>query len=143
MPVLVQITIGSTILVGCALFQIWVLSVIISRLRSAPPLPVHGAGRRYFVRLAMIFFALLAAHTVHVYTWAIALVVIDALDGYEAPIYFALVSYTTLGYGDLTLTPDFRILGAFSAVTGILSFGLSTAFLVGYFTNAHKPWSDE
>jgi hypothetical protein len=32
------------------------------------------------------------------------------------------------------LAPEYRILGAFAAVTGLSAFGLSTAVLVGLFT---------
>lgn len=67
------------------------------------------------------------SHTLHVYLWSVWLLWIGALQAYEAAIYYVIVSYTTLGYGDFTLGPDFRILGAMSAVTGIIMFALTTA----------------
>ena len=83
-----------------------------------------------------VFGAFVLSHTVHVYLWALVVWLVGALSGYEEPIYFALVTYTTLGYGDVTLVPAFRILGAMASVTGILMFGLTTAFLVGVFARA-------
>ena len=44
-----------------------------------------------------------------------------------------LVTYTTVGYGDVIVGPDYRLFAAMAAVTGLLNFGLSTAFLVGLF----------
>lgn len=41
------------------------------------------------------------------------------------------MTYTTLGYGDITLDPGVRVFGSFSAITGLLTFGFSTAFLIG------------
>ena len=79
---------------------------------------------------------IVVSHMAQIYIWAIALQVSGALQGYERSIYFALATYTTLGYGDLVLTPDFQIFGAIAAVTGIINFGISTAFLVGYFARA-------
>ena len=73
----------------------------------------------------------MVARQVQIYVWAFAFWATGALQGYEAPIYFSLVTYTTLGYGDITLTEAFRILGAMASVCGILMFGLTTAFLVG------------
>ena len=142
MPVLLQIGAGSVTLVACALFQIWGMAEMIGRLRRSPrPTEPHGV-KQHFRALALLFAVLLACHTVHVYLWAVVLVVMGALNGYEPPIYFALITYTTLGYGDLTLSPDFRIFGTFAAVTGILSFGLSTAFLVSYLSRVIATMSE-
>lgn len=77
--------------------------------------------------LAMI----ILAHTIQVWIWAIALIGLGALQQFPDAIYFALVTYTTVGYGDLTISPEFRIFGAMASVTGLLGFGISTAFLVG------------
>ena len=49
-------------------------------------------------------------------------------------LYFSLVTFTTLGYGDIVLGEGLRIFGAFASVTGLLAFGLSTAFLVALMT---------
>ena len=43
--------------------------------------------------------------------------------------YFAGVSHTTLGYGDVVLSKPWRSLGPICAINGLLTFGCSTAFL--------------
>lgn len=133
MPVLVQICLGSAVLLGCSFLHIRVITALISRLRHTPIKPSSMTGRQQFYRTSFLFLVLLGSHTVQVYIWAATLLILGALTGYETPIYFSLVSYTTLGYGDVTLPGDFRIFGAMSSVNGILAFGLSTAFLVGFF----------
>ena len=77
--------------------------------------------------------ALLASHTVQVYMWALTFWLGGMLELFETAIYYALVSYTTLGYGDVTLGPAFRIYGAMSSVVGVFTIGMSTAFLVSFF----------
>lgn len=74
--------------------------------------------------------AVVVGHTLVVWVWALAFLFSGALPDMEQAIYFTLVTYTTLGYGDLVLGPDFRVFGSMAAVTGLLNFGLSTAFLV-------------
>lgn len=86
-----------------------------------------------FRRIIYVLMALLASHTVQVYMWAITFWLGGILESLEASIYFALVSYTTLGYGDITLGPAFRIYGAMSSVVGVFTIGMSTAFLVSFF----------
>jgi voltage-gated potassium channel Kch len=44
-------------------------------------------------------------------------------------IYFTAASITTLGYGDVVLKYPWRHLGTLIAITGVLMFGCSTAFL--------------
>ena len=40
------------------------------------------------------------------------------------------VTATTLGYGDITLSEEWRLLGAFEAMGGLILFATSTAFLM-------------
>jgi len=43
--------------------------------------------------------------------------------------YHSAVNYTTLGYGDLIMSPTWRLLGPLEAANGILMFGVSTAMI--------------
>ncbi|MFC6639847.1 two pore domain potassium channel family protein [Sulfitobacter sp. JBTF-M27] len=131
MPVAVQIALGSALLIICATIHISVAMVTVAWLRAKQPLR-HGLTYwSGFKTISALFLFLLFSHTVQIYVWAFTFWASGALQGYEAPIYFSLVTYTTLGYGDITLTETFRILGAMASVCGILMFGLTTAFLVG------------
>jgi hypothetical protein len=58
------------------------------------------------------------------YVWA------GALPTFAEALYFSLVTFTTLGYGDVTLHEEWRMLGAFQAANGILMFGWTTALIV-------------
>ena len=56
---------------------------------------------------------------------------ITLTDSHTA-FYFSMVTYTTLGYGDVVLTGDWRVLSAIQAATGVIIFGWTTA-LIYYF----------
>ena len=43
----------------------------------------------------------------------------------ESAFYFSGVTYTTLGYGDVVLPPEWRLLAPLEALAGILMCGLS------------------
>ena len=45
------------------------------------------------------------------------------------PFYFAFVNYTTLGYGDVVPSAEWRLIGPITAMNGVLLFGWSTAVL--------------
>ena len=38
-------------------------------------------------------------------------------------------NYTTLGYGDVVMSPSWRLLGPLEAADGMLMFGISTALI--------------
>ena len=48
---------------------------------------------------------------------------------FEQALYFSTVTYATIGYGDLLMPHEWRILGAIGG-WGIIMLGWSTAFLV-------------
>lgn len=133
MPVILQIGVGSSLLSLCIALHVFIATKLIAVLRFKLRTNSHAGVGKMFKAVSGILFVLVFSHTVQIYIWAIALWVFGALGGYEGPIYFALVTYTTLGYGDVTLGVSYRILGAMASVNGIIAFGLTTAFLVGFF----------
>lgn len=62
--------------------------------------------------------------------WAALYVWVDALPNMNDALYFSLVTFTTLGYGDISLGPEWRLLSAFEAANGIILFGWTTAIIV-------------
>ena len=73
--------------------------------------------------------ALMVAHTLEVFVWALAYAIVGAAPAGSDLLYFAFVNYTTLGYGDITPVQAWRLTGPMTAMNGILMFGWSTAVL--------------
>jgi hypothetical protein len=49
------------------------------------------------------------------------------VDTFEAALYFSMVTFTTLGYGDVTLDDSWRLLSSIQAANGVIMFGWTTA----------------
>jgi ion channel len=64
-----------------------------------------------------------------VLVWALAYAIVDAAPAGADLVYFALVNYTTLGYGDVIPMARWRLLGPMTAMNGVLLFGWSTAVI--------------
>lgn len=62
--------------------------------------------------------------------WAICYIQIGSFERLEEAMYFSLVTYSTLGYGDIILDQTHRLLGAFEAANGVIMMGWSTAIVV-------------
>jgi hypothetical protein len=61
-----------------------------------------------------------------------------SLTDTHAAFYFSMVTYTTLGYGDVVLTGDWRVLSAIQAATGVIIFGWTTALIYYYIQRIFK-----
>src|SRR5687768_11278634 len=75
-----------------------------------------------------------AVHTVEIWIYALLYRAVGLFAHFEEALYFSTVTYSTIGYGDLTLPHEWRVLGAIEGATGIIMLGWSTAFLVSLLT---------
>ncbi len=75
------------------------------------------------VVLSFFVLWLFLATVLEVWIWSILYVVIGALDDFETALYFSTVTFTTLGYGDIVLEKDWRLLASFEAANGLFLFG--------------------
>ncbi len=78
------------------------------------------------------------AHIIEVWVWAIVYIVIGTFSSLEAALYFSTTTFTTVGYGDLVLGMDWRLLSAFQSANGFILFGWSTAFIFEVMSKLYK-----
>ena len=126
MTLIDQILVGGGLFIGACILHLSFLALIVSVMRRAEDIT--------WISTTLLFMILAVSHIVHIGLWAVTLQWTGAFTNIEDALYFALTSYTTVGYGDVTLGPDSRILGTLSAFAGILTFGMSTALLVALFS---------
>ena len=62
--------------------------------------------------------------------WAWVYRFVGAIQGLEASLYFSGITFTTVGYGDITLAKCWQLLSVGEAVNGVLMAGWSTALLI-------------
>ena len=83
---------------------------------------------------------LLMLHVLEAFLWALLYVLLPAQAGlknlHEA-LYFSLVTFTTLGYGDITIHEKWQLLTGIEGMVGIVVFGMTTALL---FAVIQKCW---
>lgn len=132
MSTLIQVLLGSFILALCSIWHVACIAICVPLVRRVGRrFPPQSATINFAIILATAFAAIIAAHTIQIWAWAVTFVGIGALPNVADAFYFSTVTNTTLGYGDVVLTHDYRLFGTFAGVNGLLTFGLSTAFLVG------------
>lgn len=87
-------------------------------------------GRNFWTDMGIIsgaiLFALLA-HLTEMALWGGLFLMLGEFSDFGTAFYHSAVNYTSLGYGDLIMTPRWRFLGPLETANGMLLFGVSTA----------------
>ena len=99
------------------------LSAMLPGLRSALP---EGRFWPLTWRLLGVAWRLVLLHLAEIIVWGLFYWWQQCLPDAESSFYFSAVTYTTVGYGDLVLPQEWRLLGSVEGLTGILMCGLST-----------------
>jgi len=126
---LFQIVLGSTMIVVTTLIQGVFTMLGIERLREHLDRHATRSLLRSTLKLAVFVLWLFLATILEVWTWAILYLVLGAIGTLETAVYFSTVTFTTLGFGDITLGQEWRLLSSFEAANGLLMFGWSTALI--------------
>jgi hypothetical protein len=69
------------------------------------------------------------AHLIEIALWAVLFVICREFKDLASAFYHSAVNYSTLGYGDVIMSPSWKLLGPLEAADGALMFGVSTAMI--------------
>ncbi len=91
--------------------------------------PHEGNARRAFALLVVVL-GIFALHTVEIWAYALVYLGLGEVPDFESALYFSTVAFTTVGFGDIVMSPRWRVLSAIEAANGWILFAWSTAFLL-------------
>lgn len=103
---------------------------------------LNGKDRLRFSQLFWVSYVIQLMFVVallEVVVWAGAYVALGAVEGLEKAAYFSMVTFTTLGYGEIVLDERWRLLASCQAATGIIMFGWTTAIVIAAVQKAYFP----
>lgn len=127
----IQIALGTalmmvTILIGG--LSLWYMEYLLARFNPWLQREPHRPKMMLVLCIAAVWAMWIV--TAGVWLWALVLWGLGIFIHLETSVYFSLVAFTTLGFGDLLLPPEWRILAGMAAANGLLDFGLLTATLI-------------
>jgi hypothetical protein len=133
--VLTKLLLAFAAMAACVVVHASVVTWLLRRLRAAP-----DSGPRFWpvtavcVRVALW---IICSHLLEIAFWAFLYLFDPEIPNFEAAFYFSAVTYTTTGYGDIVLSPEWRLVGGIEALTGILMCGWSAAFFFAVLTRLY------
>jgi len=129
-PTLIPLAVGSSAVVSTILIHALALSATVNLVRRERRL--GRAGASFWIDVAIVAQAMsfaLVAHLIEIVVWAVLFVRCGEFSELGTAYYHSAVNYTTLGYGDVIMSPSWRLLGPLEAANGMLMFGVTTAMI--------------
>ncbi len=131
---LLPILLLSAVIVCNVLIQVygtvWWLSWISRTFKRKNISQFSGIAIR-LLSISFIFFSFL--HAFQTIIWALLYLYFPessiAFDSFSDAWYFSLVTFTSLGYGDIVLSGHWRLISGIEAINGIMLIGWSTALM--------------
>lgn len=126
-----QLILGTLVVVVTTLLHVASLVAMAGGLKwLAGIAPFESAVLKLCFELGVVVLCIIAVHVLEAWIWAALYQYLGEFDDVASALYFSVVTCTTLGYGDLTLSARWRLLASLQAIGGLILFGASTAFFL-------------
>lgn len=130
-----QLVLGAVVVVATVIVHAVSLEAI---LRALLAINIEWEARWRTLIFSVTVLAIFMAHVVEIAIWAMFYYFTDEIETLEAALYFSTSSFTTVGYGDLVLSEEWRLFGSLESANGMILFGWSTAFIFETVTRTYR-----
>jgi hypothetical protein len=123
---------GALLVVGTGMVQV-LAQLTLSGMMEVLPHPRQSSLPTFYMlaHSVVAVVVLMTGHMLQVTMWALLYHFdLGEFRNFGSALYFSLASFTTVGAGELSLSPGHRMVGALESAAGMLMFGWSTALLV-------------
>jgi hypothetical protein len=132
MAMLIQLLMGSAVLLANLALQILavvvVLRLLVRRIESGSS--PSSTGIDFWV-ISLVALTLFIGYLAQAAVWALLFTYVGRqFEAYDTAFYHSLVNFTSLGYGDIVMDENWRLMGALEAANGVLMFGIGASALL-------------
>ena len=89
-----------------------------------------GAKHRTTYVISVIMVVLFIGHMIQVAVWAALFMFVGEFDDLLTAYYHSMVNFASLGYGDIVMSEQWRLMGAIESCIGVLMFGVSAGAML-------------
>ena len=136
---LINMLIGLPMMMICLLVQtasaFWSVRHYV---RRTDRLDTHGGFFASTRPLLSAMIIMMVGNFVQILLWGGLFVILNEFTDYHVAIYHSAVNFASLGYGDIVMSKEWKMLGALEAVVGVLMLGMTSAALMAILSQMIK-----
>jgi hypothetical protein len=136
--VLINLVLGLSVMVLCLLLQIILLVYAIRYYFKYQIQKNSNTVISNLLVISGVMLLLLIGNLGQIAIWALLFMMQNEFHVFADAFYHSTVNFASLGYGDIVMSKEHRLLGALEAINGVLMIGISTAALMTPFKDAIK-----
>jgi hypothetical protein len=133
-----NILLGLVVMVVCLLVQALLVVVAIQfylHHRDRVATPSFGST---LLMISAVMLVLVLGNFLQIGIWAALFLQLGEFADFGTAAYHSAVNFSTLGYGDIVMSEERRMLGPMQAINGVLMVGVSTAVVMSALQDALK-----
>ena len=128
-----NLLIGLSVIVSCMIIQCAMIASVMRPIMKGSKSNEDASFFELALHLSLVLVTLLIGNLIQVAIWGTTFVILGEFDDINAAVYHSMVNFTALGYGDLVMSEQRRLLGGLEALNGMIMLGLSTSVMYGIF----------
>ena len=119
------LTIAACVAVQCVVVSLLLRSLVTLQRTRSFRLTIPVAS----LILTAVLLIMLAGNLLQIALWAGVFVLYGEFHDFGTAFYLSTVNFTTLGYGDIVLSKERRLLSGLEALNGVLMLGLTSSIM--------------
>ena len=135
---LINLLLGLSTMAACLLLQSILLIVALRYYSNHLYLVNSPSLWSNLIVINGVMMILIIGNLAQLTIWALIFWILGEFNDISAAIYHSAVNFATLGYGDVVMSDQHKILGPLEAINGVLMIGVTTATLMWAFQDTMR-----
>lgn len=135
---MINLVSGLGVMAVCLLLQSVLMVLVIRHYSRRKAARTDASFMANMALVSSVMMLLVLGNVAQLTLWAVLFYALGEFNHLHEAIYHSAVNFATLGYGDIVMSVEHRILGPLEAINGVLMIGVSTAALTAVFQDIVK-----
>lgn len=136
---LIHLLVGLPVMMLCLLLQaVFVTICLRYYVKHMQQRADRGTRTWGITLLSVVMLVATLGNFIQIGIWATLFILLGEFSDFETAFYHSGVNFASLGYGDIVMSKNWRLLGPIEATNGILMLGVATAMITASVTEIIK-----
>ena len=131
-----NLLVGLLTMDACLVLQALLVAIVVQFYSRRQSIVLEHSFPRTLGLIIAVMVCLVLGNLIQVSIWAQLFVYLGEFESFDQSLYHSAVNFSTLGYGDIVMSEQHRLLGPLQAINGVLMVGVSTAVVMAAIQDA-------